>query len=195
MNNATDINYAKRFGERFREIRQSKKITLNEVSKKTGLTASFISQFERGLTTSSVASMQKISQALQTPIASLFEHTQPKEQVNESVSVVRKNERKKVTYPAPASSQDYSLTHSQGKLQLIYTTIEPGGNSGEQYNHYGEEECIVVLSGIMEIMINDDVYILQDGDTIQFPSHLPHGWKNTGTDPLEALWIITPPSF
>lgn len=195
MSNATDIDYAKRFGKRFREIRQSKKVTLNEISKQTGLTASFISQFERGLTTSSVASMQKIAQALHTPLASLFDPKQYVNTNNESVSLVRKSQREKVTYPAPASSQDYSLTNSNGKLQIIYTTIEPGGNSGEQYSHNGEEECIIVLSGIMEIMINDDMYVLNEGDTITFSSHSPHGWKNTGTDSLEALWIITPPSF
>ncbi|SDJ16228.1 cupin domain-containing protein [Alteribacillus bidgolensis] len=191
----SDINETNTVGEKLRTIRLSKGVTLNMIASQTGLTSSFISQFERGLTTASIASMQKIVQVLDIPLASLFDKEMVEDDTADNVSIVRKDNRRQLSFPKPALTNDYLLTNLDGKLQVIYSTIEPGGKSGEPYSHNSDEECIIILSGVMEITINNKTYELHEGDTIKFTSRSPHDWKNTGENTLEALWIITPPSF
>ncbi|WP_174614693.1 helix-turn-helix domain-containing protein [Virgibacillus ihumii] len=195
MTNQKDTNYSKTVGEKLRSIRLSKNITLNYIASQTGLTSSFISQFERGKTKSSIASMQKIAQVLDIPIASLFENGDSQIFETDNVSIVRKNNRRQLSFPKPALTQDFLLTNLDGKLQVIYSTIEPGGKSGEPYSHESEEECIIVLSGELEVTIERESFHLYEGDTIKFSSRLSHSWNNPGVEELKALWVMTPPSF
>lgn len=184
-------------GDKIREIRKAKKITINEVAKKTGYTSSFISQLERGRTTASIGSLQKITHSLGLNLSTLFE----KENENNPNSngeypvIIRKSERKKLHYPEPVNAVDYLLTGLGGHLQIILGEIKPGGSSGELYSHDSEEECIIVLQGKVEVTIGEESYILHENETITFSSRIPHGWKNIGTDVLKLLWVITPPSF
>ncbi|MBF6841806.1 helix-turn-helix domain-containing protein, partial [Acinetobacter baumannii] len=52
-------------GNKIREVRQKAKLTLNDLASKTGLTASYISQVERGLIDPSISSLRRISAALE----------------------------------------------------------------------------------------------------------------------------------
>ncbi len=181
-------------GEQIRSIRKEKGMTINEISKETGFTASFISQFERNKTKGSVASIQKIASALNINVSSLFHGTQNESLPLQSVSIVRKDNRRAMTYP-DGKLIDYLLTGAKGKLEVIYSVVEPGGSSGDHYVHDSEQECIIILKGELEISVDDSTFTLCEGDTINFSSRSPHAWRNSGDSTLEAIWIITPPSF
>ncbi|MGE7946288.1 helix-turn-helix domain-containing protein [Lysinibacillus sp. NPDC093688] len=181
-------------GENIRRIRKEKHYTIEKIAEKTGLTASFISQFERSLTDGSVATIKKIADALELPVSALFSDNEVYPQIIEDVSIVRKDRRKKMSYP-DGRLTDYMLTTGEGKLQVLLCEVEVGGCSGSQYNHAGDEECIIILEGQMEITIDTNTYILNIGDTINFPSHKPHAWRNIGKETLKVIWIITPTGF
>ncbi|MER1987339.1 MAG: cupin domain-containing protein [Solibacillus sp.] len=181
-------------GENLRKIRKSKNITIQDVAKKTGLTSSFISQFERNLTDGSVASLQKIASALGVTVSELFQYENEFTSTMDEISIVRNDYRKKLKYPG-GKLTDYQLTNDKGQLQVLLCEVKKGGTSGEQYHHAGVEECIIVLEGQMEITIDRSTYILNEGDTIKFASHKPHAWRNLGDDCLKVIWIITPPSY
>ncbi len=55
-------------GAKIREVRQKAKLTLNDLASKTGLTASYISQVERGLIDPSISSLRRISAVLEVPL-------------------------------------------------------------------------------------------------------------------------------
>lgn len=181
-------------GENIRRIRKEKRYTIETIAVKTGLTASFISQFERSLTDGSVATIKKIADALDVPVSALFSDNEADPQIIEEVSIVRKDRRKKMPYP-DGKLTDYMLTTGEGKLQVLLCEVSPGGGSGSQYHHAGDEECITILEGQMEITVDTNTYILNTGDTINFPSHKPHAWRNIGKDQLKVIWIITPSGF
>lgn len=181
-------------GEQIRIIRKEKKITIHEIAEKTGLTSSFISQFERNLTKGSVASIQKIAHALGINVSSLFQGEENEKPPFQSASIVRYENRKKMTYP-DGKLIDYMLTSGEGHLQVLYCIVQPGGGSGTHYEHDGEEECVTILEGQMEISVDTNTYILNKGDTINFSSKLPHAWRNIGNDVMKVMWIITPYGF
>jgi transcriptional regulator with XRE-family HTH domain len=182
-------------GERIHAIRKSKGMTIKEVANITGLTPSFISQLERGITTASIASIQKIAQALGTQLSVLFNEEPAASPPSSLPTVIRKNSRVKLVYPNLPNTVDYILTGRGGKLEVLHSTIEPGGHSGGLYSHDSDEECIVVLRGTMELMVDDKMYHLSEGDSITFCSRQAHGWRNIGQDVLEVIWIITPPTY
>ncbi|MBM7599074.1 transcriptional regulator with XRE-family HTH domain [Virgibacillus halotolerans] len=186
--------HSKSIGERLRSIRLQKGVTINKIAKETSLTPSFISQFERGLTNASVASMQKITQALDTPMGSLFGNGDD-EITNNEITYIKRGERRKLAFPEPENTVDQLLTGPSGHLQVIYSTIEPGGGSGKPYAHDSDEECVVILSGTMKMSIDGEEFILHEGDSITFCSRKAHGWKNIGATTVEAMWITTPPTF
>lgn len=188
----------KNIGEQIRIIRKSKGLTINHVAKVTGFTTSFISQFERGLTTASIASLQRIANSLDINLSLLFDkdaHGSSSAVQQKKPLIIRKSNRRILKYPKPENAVDYILTGSGGQLQVIYCKVEPNGVSGEPYSHNSAEEFIMVLHGQMKITVGEDEYILNKGDTITFSSRVPHGWRNIGENTLEIIWVRTPPTY
>lgn len=183
-------------GEKIREIRLEKGIKINEVSQKTGFTSSFISQFERNLTQGSVSSIQKIANALDINVSKLFQGDEVETESTspQVASITRKDQRPKMAYP-DGRMIDYLLTGKNSHLEVLYSVVEPGGGSGHHYSHDSEEECIIILKGQMEVSVDKSTYLLNEGDSINFSSKLPHAWRNIGEEQLEVIWVNTPPSF
>lgn len=74
------------------------------------------------------------------------------------------------------------------------TSLSGHSSGDEPYSHEGEEFGLV-FRGRYEVEIAGEVYLLEEGDSIYFPSRLPHRVRALGDAPAETLWVITPPSF
>jgi transcriptional regulator with XRE-family HTH domain len=178
-------------GMTIRRLREERHLSLKEMAGRSGLTQSFLSQVERGLTSPSVASLRKVAQAFGVPLAALFQGPTPP-----GDRVVRRGDRRQLVHPRHAW-RDFLLTPNlTGKLQVILSVIEPGGGSGEEpYAHDSDEECVIVLRGRLEFWVGADRYLLEEGDSIVFESRIPHRNANAGPGQAEVLWITTPPSY
>jgi DNA-binding XRE family transcriptional regulator/quercetin dioxygenase-like cupin family protein len=72
-------------------------------------------------------------------------------------------------------------------FELVY---EPGAESHpRQYTHPGTE-MVLVMSGCLEITIAFERYRLEPGDSIDFPSSMPHRYVNPGTETARAVTVI-----
>jgi transcriptional regulator with XRE-family HTH domain len=176
-------------GARIRSLRLSRRMTLRELAGRTGLTQSFLSQVERDVTTPSIASVQRIAHALGLTIGRLFEEAAP------TGRVVRREERQRIGYPGLGSSDEF-LTRDGGRLQVILSTIDAGGGTGDDaYSHNSDEEVVVVLEGELELWVGDEHYLLGEGDAIAYPSRVPHRNRNPGATTARVIFCLTPPSF
>jgi len=79
-------------------------------------------------------------------------------------------------------------------LQALLFVISPGGQSLDLIRHEGEEVGIV-LEGEIELTVDDETYLLKRGDTFQFRSERPHGYRNPGRGVARVIWINTPPTY
>jgi transcriptional regulator with XRE-family HTH domain len=178
-------------GSKLRELRRSRGLTMREVAAAAELTESFISQVERDGVNPSVASLMRITSALGVHIAELFDRAGRR-----NGRVVRRSQRSRLIYPGLASTDALLSPNLEGKLQVTWAESEPGGSSGDQpYTHPGDEECIVVIKGMLEVWVDEEHYLLKTGDAITFESRVPHRWKNVGRGRMVAIWIVTPPSY
>ena len=177
-------------GPRIRALRQARRLTLREVADRAGVTESFLSQVERDVTSPSIATVQRIAGALDLSIAQLFAE-EPS-----SGRVVRREARRRIAYPGLKAVDEFLTSNMAGRLQVILSTIEPGGSTGkEPYTHDSDEEVVVVLDGTLDLWVADEHYVLRQGDAITFPSRLPHWNMNRGESPATVLFCVTPPSF
>src|SRR3972149_9716000 len=138
-------------GARRRRLRLERGLTRREVARRAALTEPFISQLERDRVNPSVASLQRLTAALGTPLGRLFDEAAPPEG-----RVVRRAQRARLTYPGLRAT-DYLLSPDlSGKLEMIWAEAEPGGGSGDQpYVHAGDEACVVGIKGRMEIWVGE----------------------------------------
>jgi transcriptional regulator with XRE-family HTH domain len=177
-------------GSRIRSLREDKGLSLRVVAESAGVSESFLSQVERGVANPSVASLRRIAEALGGSVASFFE--------GPSVAgrLVRARDRRRLVHPR-RQWEDVLLTPRESRrLQVILSTIEPEGGSGEEpYAHDSDEECVIVLKGQLRFWVGEEAYELGEGDSLLFESRLPHRNINPGPTKAEVLWIITPPSY
>lgn len=129
-----------------------------------------LSEVERDVTSPSIATVQRSPHALHLSIAQRFAKEPP------TARVVRREARRRVVYPG-RKAVDVSLTSNMaGRLQVILSTIEPGGGTGaEPYTHDSDEEVVVVLAGVLDLWVGEEHHVLREGDAITFPSRLPTG--------------------
>jgi transcriptional regulator with XRE-family HTH domain len=177
-------------GARIRARRLARSETLRALAGRAGVTESFLSQVERGVASPSIASVQRIARALDTSIAELFAE---RERVGE---VVRAGERRRVTYPGLGAVDEFLTRSPDGRLQVILSTIEPGGGTGDEaYSHESDEEVVVVLEGELDLWVGEEHYRLHAGDAVTHASRVPHRNTNPGPGIARVLFCITPPSF
>src|SRR6266571_3618626 len=108
-------------GSRIRALRLARHATLRQLAAQAAVTESFLSQVERGVASPSIASVQRIARALDTSIAELFA-------ADESAgTVVRVSDRRKIVYQGLGAVDEFLTRGTDGRLQVIYSTIEPAG--------------------------------------------------------------------
>lgn len=190
-------------GASIRSLRVGKGLKIVDVAKATGLTSSLISQVERAIISPSIETLKKIAAALDTPLGYFFTNSVAPENpvVNKSSEIISRpspvihpHERKMLS---PGKGVTFYLLNPDmsGPIEFIYNIYEPGANTGiKQYTHPGSE-CGLILKGELLITIEDESYLLKEGDSITFDSQRPHSKSNTGTDPCLCVWANTPPWF
>lgn len=177
------------FGNRIRARRQEMGLSLRELAEQVGLTASFLSQIERDLTSPSIESLRKISDALEVPIFHFLLEVEKKS------PVVRQDER--ITLTLPNSDLSYKLLTPDlsRKMEAFLAERRPGQEKLTLPLRQETEEFIYVLQGQLEIQLGEDVYQLGPGDTIYFEGAMIRRLGAVGDETLRFISVITPPIF
>ena len=177
-------------GARIRALRIARGATLRELAGEAGVTESFLSQVERGVASPSIASVRRIARGLGHSIAELFAEDRPVGRV------VRAADRRRVAYPGLGAVDEFLTLAADGRLQVILSTVEPGGGTGDEpYAHESDEEVLIVLEGSLDLWVGSEEYHLATGDAVTYPSRIPHRNTNPGPGVTRILFCMTPPSF
>lgn len=175
-----------RLGVRIRSLRQAQTITLKDAATRAGVSESFLSQVERGLANPSIASLRRIAEALNQPVATLFVGG------DQHDGVVRLHERRTMSHPS--GFVDSMVTPPTARqLQIHHTVIKPGGSSGRGlYTHAADEECVLVLDGAIDVTVDETTVRLQAGDSLLLDPRHGHAFRNPLERPTTVLWVMTP---
>ena len=174
-------------GRRLRAARRRQGLSLRDAARRSGLSEGFISAVERGAAGASVATMQRLTSAYGTTLLDLLGSDAS------SGRVVRRDARPALELGGTVRIEQLSRDATQLEPQLF--TLAPDASSDGAYSHQGEE-LIFVLSGTLTVWLGEtESYQLAEGDSLTFPSTMPHRWRNDASRETRLLWINTPPTF
>lgn len=177
-------------GGRLRARRRAKRLTLREVAERSELTESFLSQLERGISSASVATLQRICVVLGLSVGDLFD-----ESWSHETRIHRHGEGTYLKFGEDAQKVRVSPKANQN-LEVLVGEIGPGGSTGtESYAHGDSEETLVVLEGAVEVTVGDETHELGTLDSISYRSSQPHRVVETAGTTARVLWAIGPPSY
>lgn len=167
-------------GQRIRLLRKERGLSLTTVAATTGLSIGYLSQIERGLSSTSLRALTSLADALRVSTADLIQGS-PRSRTEAASMVTRRGERPKLKM-WKSGIQKLIIAggaHSpSAPFSFILLQFEAGASSGEErYTHYGEEAGYV-LEGRLRLSVGDDTWALNVGDSFHFPSTLPHRFEN-----------------
>jgi transcriptional regulator with XRE-family HTH domain len=192
-------------GRRLAAHRTRRGVRVAELARGVGVTPSLISQIERGQSRPSVSTLFALAEALDVPVDAFFrESARPpaaaQQQGPEDLAaqergrpagryVVRKADR--ATIDIEGGVRWERLTRvTMDHLDFFELIYEPGAESHpRQYTHPGTE-VVLVMTGRLEITVGFERYRLDAGDSIDFPSSMPHRYANPGDVTAHAVTVI-----
>jgi DNA-binding transcriptional MerR regulator/quercetin dioxygenase-like cupin family protein len=177
-------------GRPLRRLREARGLSLRQASEGTGLSVSFISALERGVSGASIATLQRLTAAYGSTMQELFGPTGEAAQ-----RLVRASSRPVLRMGGTAVRIE-QLARGAIRLEPQLFVLAPGATSDGSYAHDGEE-FMYLLSGALTVWVGDteQYHLAQVGDSLTFPSTLPHRWRNDARRETRLLWINTPPTF
>lgn len=175
-----------------RKVRKERGLTLDEVAAAVGVTTSYISQIERGLKTPSLEILRSLSKYLNISITRLLE---PSAQVSDTCKcVVTPKEKRSTVHFAPERSNVLiqSLLPDRGSqgTHIYHITLAPGEcASGTQTTH-PYPEIIFVLSGTIEVQIENERYLAECESSVYVAPMVPHDYCNIGSQKATVIAIL-----
>ena len=175
-------------GKRIKGIRESKHLTLKNIEAAASISATHISEIERGKTSPTLGALLRISKALGKDPAYFVE-----EEELSDVSLVTLENRIQESLPEGSGTIE-RLTSSipGGRLQTCAITLEGGkSNRNEKHTHYGNEAALV-LSGRFLFAVGEEEFEIGEGDSIYYDGLEPHAYKNaSGDEKASMIWVCT----
>lgn len=181
-------------GSRVQNRRKEQKITLKELSERTGLSTGFLSQFERGMTSIAIDSLQKITKILDMDMNSFF--NVPKKSSRDEEPVIRSYDRQIGSVNTKYVQFYLARNLEEARfLPRIYELWPSSDNDHvKTYVHEGVE-FIYVLEGILTLHYKNKVYEMYPEDSAYLDSKVPHNWENNTNKKVRILVINYPNPF
>lgn len=194
-------------GERLRESRHARGVSIRELAGRLGVSPSLISQVETGRASPSVATLYAMASELDISLdevlfgarghgARTMEGTRPEadglEAVLTSGGPVQRGQDRKAIRLGSGVVWERLTTSSDSEAEFLYVTYEVGGASSpaETFQRHAGREWGYVLSGQLHVTIGFDDHILSPGDAIAFESAVPHRMWNDGEEPVHGIWFV-----
>jgi len=179
-------------GQRTKELRQQRGMTLDEVAERAGCTSGFLSQVERNKAVPSISLLYTLAEVLDTRVTEFFPET------IKAAKIVRSENRQ--SFHFEGSPTHYSLLTSKfphSAIDGFLLTVIPAHKAlptDEKRAHEGEE-FYYIFKGVVRFWLDEDHYDLYKGDSIHFRSTISHRLENLGEELSVIFSIISPAIF
>lgn len=186
-------------GGRLRAVRESRNLTQRDLANRAGLTNGAISLMEQNKSSPSVASLKALLDAIPMTMSEFFAEVEntgpPKYFYTQSEFIELSPQDAGLGANAARVSLRQVGNASEHSLQLLHENYPPGTDTGPAMLSHEGEEAGIVVSGIIEITVNDQVRVLNPGEAYLFDSRLPHRFRNIGQETCVIISACTPPTF
>ena len=173
-------------GDRLRELRTSREMSLRVLAMKSGLSIHTLSMIEKGRTSPAISTLYKLAGALDVPLTYFFNPYNDRKQV----IFLKADERSRMPFTR-GIVEGLGGENFVGNVEPYMVTLESSANSGPQVMSHTGHEFVFCLRGTLEYQIERRLYELSPGDSLLFAAHLKHRWKNPGKTVATALILVS----
>ena len=172
-------------GPKLRQLRRQKSLSLQKLAERSGVSAAAIHKIERNGMVPTIATLMKLAQALNRPVAFFVDEERAEP------AVLIKARRRKGVFTSKKGLALASVSGPYGRFLLAgaVAAIEPGADSGSRPMEHPGEELVLVLDGSLQFEVDGERYEVRRGDALHFRTDRPHRWRNVGTRSARAVWM------
>ncbi len=178
-------NFNSAVSQNIKQIREKKKLTLDTAAKLTKVSRSMLAQIEKGDANPTISILWKIANGYKVSFSSLLEHS-PKS-INlikaKETEVIISKDQNYLNYPAFRFDE-------QKKFETYRIIIKQDGYLQSEAHLEGTEEYITVFEGHIEIRVDNQIFVLEEGDSVSFIANAPHSYKNIGKTEAKLSMIL-----
>ncbi|PIU41469.1 MAG: hypothetical protein COS99_05255 [Candidatus Omnitrophica bacterium CG07_land_8_20_14_0_80_42_15] len=182
-----------KIGSKIRELRKERKMTLQELSKKSGVALATLSRIENEIMTGTIGSHMQICKAMDITLPELYAKIEEGKKQVEHKSVASRTDI--FVHSKKSSSEMLTSRVMDKKMMPIMIKIDFGGSTHKEETKRGIEKFIYVIDGKIEALVGKEKYNLNKSETLYFDASLPHVLKNSGTGEAKVICVISPPAL
>lgn len=177
-------------GPRLKSLREQHGLSIRELSRRSGVSPSLISDAERGKVEPSVGVLKRLATVLGVNLTYFFSRPGAAGE-----TVVRAGERRQLSKLRGVTYELAGPEHVR-VLEPIFARLDAGANMDDRTSmaHEGHEWGMV-LRGRLKVWVGSEVYFLDPGDSIYLASSVPHRVANPTDDVTEYIWVNSPATF
>ena len=179
--------------QRVREFRLQLGWTVGQLAVRSGMSKGMLSKIENAQASPSLATLARLSEALQVPVTAFFRGLNEEQ----DVLYVKAGKGLDIEHKGSATGRRYEslgiMRAPNNTLEPVRVTLTERSDTFPLYQHAGTE-LIYMLSGRMEYGYGSSRYVLESGDALQFVGGVPHGPAALVELPIQFLSFksITP---
>ena len=196
-------NGSEALGAQLRRAREIQGIKLREFARQVGVSASLVSQIERGHVTPSVGTLFAFCTRLGLVVDDLFKGVEratgelafeggsPLSIQRARSPIQRSGDRKRIRL-AGGVRWERLTPWPDDQVEFIHVVYEVGAAScpADSLLRHGGIEYAYVVSGRLGLQLRFETYELGPGDSLTFNSNNPHRFWTIGNEPVVAIWVI-----
>lgn len=177
-------------GNKIRELRKKKDLTLDQLSSMVGITSGGLSQIERDIVDPSLSLLKKLATALGISLHTLFS-----EECGNFIS--RSRDRRKIYFSDNDICYEFltprpSQTDINPKIEVNMVTLKANAWGSDTYTSHTADECFVVTEGVFEVHIEgEEAITLYAGDCIYHTAGVSHRIYNPSNNDSKALSVLS----
>ncbi len=173
-----------KLGSKIHEIRVKEGLTIRELAEITGLSIGFISNLERDQTSPTISNLQLICKALKINLLDLMREVSEEQKV----VVTRKEERKELY--SNKTGVKYETLNKFDKANALSIIMDKKTDFGESEWKHDSDEIGIIIEGEFELVVDDVVYHLKEGDTVFISKYAGHNYRNPIDEKSVSYWIF-----
>ena len=177
------LNYV--IAENLKRLREERKLSLDNVSRLSGVSKSMLGQIERGEVNPTVSTVWKISNGLKISFTQLMSRPEADIECIDKTEIQPLIEDNGRFRNFPVFPFD-----SERRFEMYSLEIDGGGHLDAEAHPHGTQEFITVFSGEVIISVNNDNFVVTTGNSIRFKADSPHSYKNSGSEVCTLCMVI-----
>ena len=179
-----------RVGQTLLGLRQAQGLSLDELSRKAGVSKSMLSQIERNQANPTVAVVWRLATALGVDVGELLRDGRPVAAAPAIVTVPAHATPTLKTADGRCELRILGPIELAGQFEWYELTVQAGGALESQPHEPGSREHLSVLAGTLEVSAGAVTTRLKAGETARYAVDLPHAIRNVGKSQAQAMLVV-----